>query len=41
MQKKNIILKNNKGIALITLVVAVLMMLAIASVIIYNFFKCR
>ena len=36
MQKKNIILKNNKGIALITLVVAVLMMLAIASVIIYN-----
>ena len=36
MQKKNIILKNNKGIALITLVVAVLMMLIISSIIIYN-----
>ena len=36
MQKKNKILKNNKGIALITLVVAVLMMLVISSIIIFN-----
>ena len=36
MQKKNIVIKNNKGIALITLIVAVLMMLVISSMIIYN-----
>lgn len=36
MQKKSIILKNDKGIALITLLVAVLMMLIISSIIIYN-----
>ena len=36
MQKKNINFKNNKGIALITLVIAVLMMLIISSIIIFN-----
>ena len=36
MQKKNINLKNNKGIALITLLVAVLMLLIISSIVIYN-----
>lgn len=36
MQKRESILKNNKGIALITLIVAVLMMLVISSIIIYN-----
>lgn len=36
MQKKTVIIKQNKGIALITLVVAILMMIVISSVIIYN-----
>lgn len=36
MQKEDIKLNNSKGIALITLVVAILMMLIISSVIVYN-----